>query len=117
MMSRSVAATACSVALAVACLASASGCASLQAKLNKKLLDYATVEQDARITVSGTNGGFSAQNLIDGVTKVDQWNADAGWVYSFTRSRGAVIGVSAALSRTCRGGARGRLSTSRRRVE
>jgi hypothetical protein len=86
MRSRPVTAAMCSLALVALCATIAPGCASLQAKLNAKLLDYASAEQDARITVSGTNDGFSARNLIDGVTKVDVWNADAGWEYSFERS-------------------------------
>jgi len=103
MTARSIAATLCSCALTTTFLAASAGCASLQARLNQKLLDYATVEQDARITVSGENSGFSAESLIDGVTEVEAWNADSGWEYSFQRTRvmrsGRLGSVEANMSR------------------
>ena len=70
--------------LGCTCLVIASGCAGL----GGQLVDYATVDQGATVTVSGTSGGFSAQNLIDGVTKVESWTPDSGWEYTFERGGG-----------------------------
>ena len=61
-----------------------SGCAGI----GGQLMDYATTDQGATVTVSGTTGEFSAQNLIDGVTKVDVWTSDSGWEYTFERGGG-----------------------------
>ncbi|MAF10388.1 hypothetical protein CMK11_08050 [Candidatus Poribacteria bacterium] len=72
------------VALLLASLAAAAGCAGI----GGKMLDYATVDQGATLMVSGTDGGYAAVNLIDGITDVEAWTPDSGWQYSFERGSG-----------------------------
>ncbi len=61
-----------------------SGCAVL----NAQLVDYASLDSGATVTVSGTDGSYAASNLIDGITKAGAWAPDAGWQYTFERSGG-----------------------------
>ena len=70
--------------LGCTCLLIASGCAGL----GGQMVDYATADQGATVTVSGTTGDFSARNLIDGVTKVETWTPESGWEYTFERGGG-----------------------------
>ena len=79
----------CRTAWKAACFVSAamvwSGCAGLTESLNKQLLDYATTDEGATVTVSGSSGGRSGKSLINGVADPSLWAKGEGWEHTWER--------------------------------
>ena len=71
-----------------ACMAVAAlswvGCASLNEKLNKRLLDYATADAGATVQSTGSNGERTVDSLINGVADSSKWSLGEGWEYTWT---------------------------------